>query len=149
MNLIRKLKISNLTNLPLEGIDKKIVDFVNSKLNDLIPFKWVEFPDSVFYMNSLGLCVLHIDNKNNFLYIRWSGFWEILVNTFELEYGYIQVLLKYMVEKSFKQKNDISIFIQQHNYKWVEQDFTQKIVLTSIVFKGTADVEIAFQNKIK
>ncbi len=60
MNLVRKYKISKLTNKPLKGIEHEIIEFVHSWLKDLIPFKWKKYPLDIYYMNSAGLCVLEL-----------------------------------------------------------------------------------------
>lgn len=38
MNLVRKIKISNITNIPLTGIEKVIDDYFNSLLCNLTPY---------------------------------------------------------------------------------------------------------------
>ncbi len=131
MNLVRKYKISKLTNKPLKGIEHEIIEFVHSWLKDLIPFKWKKYPLDIYYMNSAGLCVLELCDleyykKNNEVRVRWVDFWEVLSDKYNLDYEDIQILLKFMVEESFKQevrtleylnsilKNDVEIAFKKY-----------------------------------
>ncbi len=102
--LIRKYKISKILNQPVTGLEGEIILFIQFWLKDLIPFKMEHISDSIFYMNSAGLYVIEQNPKNKYLYVRWIGFWNVLESKYLMKYEDIQLLLKFMIEESFKQK---------------------------------------------
>ncbi len=121
MNLIRKYKISKLLNKPLTGIESEIIEFIKEWLKDLIPFKYDESPNTIFYMNTEGLYVLEHSFENRYLYVRWIDFWNVLSHKYSLNYIDIQLLLKFMIEEAFKKElstplmahSDFNIMIEQ------------------------------------
>ena len=54
-----------------------------------------------------GTFIMQQDNKLNRLWIRFDRFWEVLYYNFGMEYSDIRILMKYMVERAFKQKVSI------------------------------------------
>ena len=99
MNLIRKLKISKISNQPLTGVYKEIVDFINSKLTNLIPFQMDDDRGNIYHMNSEGLCLLIEDKKDDELWFRYYGFWDKLENKYFISRDDTQLILHYMSKK--------------------------------------------------
>jgi hypothetical protein len=71
MNIVRKYKISKLINKPLEGVEGECIFFMKNILDDLIPFKMDEYPNSIFYMNSEGKWIFEQDYKNDVFRVRY------------------------------------------------------------------------------
>lgn len=126
MNLVRKLKISKLVNVSFTDIEKEIINFINSKLSDLIPFQYDAYPESIFYMSSDDLYILEQDNNNDRLWVRLDGFWKVLENKYSMVLDDIQVLLKYMIEQAFKHKINTPLHAFDGHSRTVEQAFKQK-----------------------
>jgi hypothetical protein len=63
-------------------------------LNDIIPFKHKETPDSIFYMNSKGQWIFEQDNKFDVFRVRYSIFWEVLVSKYSMKKIEIQEFIK-------------------------------------------------------
>ncbi len=105
MSLVRKYKISKITNISLEGRDKETIDFIESWLNDLIPFKYNYFPEHIFYMNKKGLCVFEYDPENNHIWFRYEKFWKVLHLKYEMLNIHIKDILQYMIDIIFNSKN--------------------------------------------
>ncbi len=131
MNLIRKYKISKILNKPLEGVEQEIILFIHSWLSDLIPFKYTD-SESFFYMNTSGLYVLELDNQNGYLYVRWSEFWSVLENKYFISYQDTQLLLKFMIEESFKKHLAISFLIKAYMFVEIEEAFNTTPTPTKI-----------------
>ncbi len=124
MNLIRSIKISKL-GVAIPEKDKEIIEFVKSMLSDLILFKYIDTTESMFYMNSEGKWILEQDNKNDMLWVRHEGFWNILEYKFSMSNENIRTLLKYMIEQVFKEKLSRPTFYQYRNMTRIEEAFKQ------------------------
>ncbi len=139
MNLIRKYKISKLINQPVTGIEGEILLFINSWLNNLIPFK-MENSTSIYYMNSEGLYVLEHNPKNKYLYVRWNGFWSVLESKYLIEYDDVQLLLKFMIEERLKQKVDNPWYLIDKEISYVEEAFKKSSYKLSHDYTYVEDV---------
>ena len=104
MNLIRKLKISDIVPVDFTESEQFIIDLFNDKLSDLIIFIDESRPNEINYMKPDGSRIMQLDNKSKKLWIRFDGLWEVLKIKFSMEHSDIQILVKYMVERSFKIK---------------------------------------------
>ncbi len=147
MNLIRKYKISKLLNKPLIGIEGEIIEFIQSWLKDLIPFKWEKRETSIIYMNSERLFVLEQDNETNILWIRYENFWGVLENKYLMGYEEIQILLKFIVEETFKQYLGLPYKTTATSHIQVEEAFKQKTSLPQSAMDYPSNVEEAFKDK--
>ncbi len=127
MNLVRKIKISKITSVEFTEKEKEIIDFINSKLSDLIPFKHDNYPLSIFYMSSNGKWILEQDNNIDRLYIRFDNFWQVLQTKYSMGYNDIQILLQYMVEQAFKEKVTSLRIRGRSKDNQIEQSFKEKI----------------------
>ena len=105
MNLIRKLKISEIVSIEFTETEKGIIDLFNDKLSDLIIFIDESYPDEINYMKPDGTFIMQQNNKLNRLFIRYLGFWSVLQLDFGLIYTEIQILITGMVERAFKLSN--------------------------------------------
>jgi hypothetical protein len=103
MNLIRKYKIHQITPVWNEQ-ELEIINFVKGKISTLVEFKDNNHPKSLFYMNSEGEYILEFDDINKILYVRHDGFWEVLETKYHLNYITINLIIRCMVELTFKRK---------------------------------------------
>ena len=130
-NLLRRYKIHQITPV-LSKQELEIIDFIKNKINNLTEFKYSDYPDSLFYMNSEGECILEQDDKNERLYVRYYGFWEVLETKYKLDYIDIQFIIQGMVEIAFKRKVYTPLFVITLNKLWVEIAFKRKVYTPSI-----------------
>lgn len=105
MNLIRKIKINKITPV-LTKREFNIIEYVNDKLKDLIPF---EKNQSLFYMKLNGEWIFEIDNNYKTVWINDDKFWRILNNKFRMKSFDIKIFLKFMIENQFKIYNNYNI----------------------------------------
>ena len=104
MNLIRKLKISEIISIKFTETEQEIIDLFNDKLSDLSIFVDDSKPDEINYMKSDGTFIMQHDNTNDTLWVNYEGFWSVLQCKFCIEYTDIQILVHSMVERAFKLK---------------------------------------------
>ena len=101
-NLYRIYKISKITNDSISDIEKEIIEFILDKIKDLSLF--IDDEGRHNYMNSDGKFIFRQDEKTDRLLVRYYGFWEVLEKKYLLKYNDIQVIIKGMVEESYKMK---------------------------------------------
>ena len=94
-----------------------------------------------------NLLALQLDEKNKRLYVRFVGFWGDLHS---LEYDEKQELIKYMIERAFKQK----VFTPHPDLlsrtEKIERDFKQTVFTSSnIIPINDLLIEKSFRNNIK
>ena len=99
MNLIRKLKISDIVAVEFTEIEQEIIDLFKNNLSDLIIFVDDSKPDEINYLKSDGTFIIQQDNKSDMLWIRYDGFWEVLYLNYKLNHFDIKILMKYMIER--------------------------------------------------
>ncbi len=151
MNLVRKLKISKIASVEFTEIEKEIIEFINSMLSDLIPFKDETFPDSMFYFKG-DKWLLEQDDCNDILYVRYDTFWHILSQNYLIKNDDIRILLKYMVEQSFRQRLSIPISYagQSESISKIENSFKQKLSTPDKGINYDGDlIEDAFKKKLE
>ena len=102
-NLIRRYKIHQITHI-LTKHELEIVNFVKHKVNNLTEFKYYESPNSIFYMNNQGECILKQNHKNEWFCVRYQDFWKVLETKYKLENSDIQLLIYYIGEQVFNRK---------------------------------------------
>ena len=69
MNLIRKLKLSEILPINFTEHEQEIIDLFNEKLSDLVVFIDESEPSKINYMKLDGTCILQQDNKNDILFV--------------------------------------------------------------------------------
>ncbi len=126
MGLLRRYKISILTNQPLTGIDKEIIDYINKNISNLTIFILDEykFDESIFYMNSYGKYILEYDKNWDCLWLI-KEFYDVLnlkYNLSETEIvDIIKLLIKPIVSKKFNTINsatgEIISYIEDKYYE--------------------------------
>ena len=126
MNLVRKIKISKLTNIPLTGVDKEIVDFINYKLSNLTPFKF-NINTYYNYMDSEGKFVFTQSDKHNTLYVRYEGLWDVLDTKYGMLYEECEYILKFMIQKYLKTKVSKPYIASYNIYNKIEFEYYEKI----------------------
>jgi hypothetical protein len=119
MNLVRKLKINNITPITFSQNEQGVIDFVESKIKNLIPFKEkIEkinqfrcvgdtLKDSLYYINTKGECILnclYCQDDDIIMLVKDKNFWKSLSLTHHLTNPEIEYVLKYFLEKEFKIK---------------------------------------------
>ena len=70
MYLIRKYKIHQITPI-LTDKELEIINFINSKINNLSELKSNNHPDSIFFMDKYNRWVLEENNKDKIIYVRY------------------------------------------------------------------------------
>ena len=148
MNIIRKLKISEIVPVKFTETEQKIIDLFNDKLSDLVEFIDELNTDEINYMKTDGTCIMQQDNKNDKLWVRNQGFWSVLETDFGLKYTEIQTLITGIVERAFYKKvskpnKDYMNYISQ-----VEIAFNKKISTPYRTFGTFSMVERAFELKL-
>ncbi len=148
MNLIRSIKINKL-GVAIPEKELEIIDFVKSMLSDLIPFKFDDYPESIFYMSSAGKWILEQDYKNDRMWIRFNTFWSVLENKYSMGYDDIQTLLKYMIEQAFKEKVSTPLRRSKETNSGIEQAFKAKVSTPDYFFSSMRNgIEQAFKAKV-
>ena len=127
MNLVRKLKISQIISIEFTEIEISIIKFLNEKLSNLTIFVDESNPSKINYMKSDGSCIMQHNTKSDIFWVRYEGFWNVLESLYSPYYSEIQNLLKCVLEKDFKLKVSAPI-IDVSGFK--------------------TDVELAFKRKI-
>ncbi len=103
MSLVRRHKISKISNTPLDKFDKEIVEFIESWLNDLESVRLESHKNSLFYFNNKGQFILEIKRWN--IWIRYDDFWEVLHTHYLMDYDEVQEYLKYVIPKNININN--------------------------------------------
>ena len=101
-NLYRRYKISLITNEGITSDEKEIVEFILDKIKDLTLF--IDEYGFHNYMNSKGEFIFQQDEKNDILWIRHRDFWSVLEKKYSLNRDDIQVIIKSMVETTYKMR---------------------------------------------
>ncbi|MFM2393105.1 MAG: hypothetical protein RLZZ546_1087 [Bacteroidota bacterium] len=102
MNLIRKYKISKITNKVSNDIEGEIILFIKDWLSDLVAYTWNKMPDYVYYINKNNQVVLSC--VDNIIYIRWYDFYTVLENKYQVTNSDIQSIFRLMVKDSIENK---------------------------------------------
>ena len=101
-NLYRKYKISQLTNEGITSDEKQIIEFILDKIKDLTLF--VDEYGCHNYINSKDEWIFEQDEKNGILWVRNQDFWSVLMDKYSLNRDDIQVIIKGMVETTYKMR---------------------------------------------
>lgn len=101
MNLIRKYKISKNLNIPLTGIEKEIVDFIESKLKNLDTYIYPKYPNNTFLMTPQGKWLIEIDPDMDAAYIRYDDFSLILEEKYGIELSDIESFMSFLISYKF------------------------------------------------
>ena len=115
-NLYRRYKISQLLDEPLSNKEKEIVEFILTKIKDLTLFI-DDMHNSHNYMNSKGEIIFEQDEENERLWVRYQDFWSVLEDKYSLTYDDIRVIIKSMVETTYKIKVVTADFIGFSSYE--------------------------------
>ena len=149
MNLIRKLKISDIVPVDFTELEQGIIDLFNDKLSDLIIFIDESRPDEINYMKTDGTCIMQQDIKNHRLCIKYIGFWSVLESKFALTYTEIQILIQDMVGRAFNKNVSAPNPPEPNSLQLVGIAFIQKLSTPSLLHQYTLRrVEIALKQKI-
>ena len=144
MNLIRKLKISDIVPVEFSEHEQGIINLFNDKLTDLVVFINESYPDEINYMKPDGTWIMQLDNKSKKLWIRFDGFWEVLESKFSIEYEDIQILVHSMVGRAFIQK----LSTAYPHYTYTNNKVKQKLPTASRIHRfSCSQVEKDFKNK--
>ena len=97
MNLIRKIKISEIVPVEFSKTEQEIIELFNDKLKDLVVFIDESYPHEINYMKSDGTVIMQKNNNSDILWVRYDGFWEVLKSKFYIQHTNIQTLIQFMV----------------------------------------------------
>ena len=129
MNLIRKLKISDIVPVEFSELEQGIIDLFNDNLSDLVVFIDESKPDEINYMKSDGTFIMQQDNKNHILRVRNDGFWSVLKFYFGFTNIDIEIIMKSMIEKTLKYKvSELSYTIINDWTYEVERKFKNNLI---------------------
>ena len=113
MNLIRKLKLSEILPINFTEHEQEIIDLFNEKLSDLVVFIDESKPYLINYMKPDDTSfIMQQDNRLDRLLIRYQGFWEVLESKFSMEYHDIRNLMIYMIERTLKINVSILVYMK-------------------------------------
>jgi hypothetical protein len=124
-NLYRRYKISQLLDEPLLDNDKEIIDFILDKIKDLTLY--IDEYGCHNYMNSKDEWIFEQDEKNDTLWVRYQGFWSVLMDKYSLKYDDIQVIIKGMVENTYKMKVGTPVTVANTFNVSVENTYKMKV----------------------
>ena len=124
-NLYRRYKISQLLDEPLLGKDKEIVEFILDKIKDLTLF--IDEYGRHNYMNSKGEFIFQQDEKNDILWIRHRDFWSVLEKKYSLNRDDIQVIIKSMVETTYKMRVGTPLLLLTRQVRLVENTYKMRV----------------------
>ncbi len=124
MNIIRKLKIDNYVPASFSKEEKEIVDFIKNSFENLIEFKCdKENSECIFFMNSVGDCMLYYHFENSFLCVNYEKVWKFLNVDKNIEHNNISYLITYMLSKILNKKIILTSFFNEISMYIVEDDF--------------------------
>jgi hypothetical protein len=101
-NLYRKYKISQLLDEPLSNDEKLIIGFISHKLKNLTLL--IDDDGCYNYMNSKGEFIFKYNEEDDRLWVRYYGFWSVLIERFSLSEYDVRDIIKGMVETTYKIK---------------------------------------------
>ena len=104
MNLIRKIKRSEIVPVEFTEQEFKIIKLFDNNLKDLVVFIDETNSNKINYMKPNGTFIMQQDNGSERLWVRYEGFLNVLKTNFSMEYTDTQNLIQYMVERAFKIK---------------------------------------------
>ena len=104
MNIIRKLKLSEIIHVEWTIEEKEIIDLFDFWLKDLEVFVDPDKPHETNFMKQDGTFVLQQDEKNKSLFVRYEDFWEVFLSKYKMKYTDIQIFMKGMLKLAFKQQ---------------------------------------------
>ncbi len=104
MNIVRKLKINNITPTILTNEEDIVLNFIYSCLSNLQTHTHEWYPNSIFYMNSDGEYMLEYHKEYNIMGISRSRCWDKLVNIFNIKESDVEDILKYTIEQKLNIK---------------------------------------------
>lgn len=126
MNLVRKIKISKLTEVEFSETELEIINFIKTNLVDLIPFTIDNYNQSIFYMNEKCDWIFDYDSKYKVIWIRHDSF----INLLEHKYKIKTIDIKYLITDIFTNifKMDVYNFIslQYYHYGEIESEFKMR-----------------------
>ena len=127
MNIIRKLKISEMVPVKFTEHEQGIIDLFNDNLSDLVVFIDESNSNKINYMKPNGTFIMQQDNYSDILWVKYKGFWGVLESKFDMEYTDIKNLIQAMVERAFKHKVSSPIIVYKHCISMVERAFKLKV----------------------
>ncbi len=101
MNLLRNIKISQLTNQDLSKKDKEVIDFIKDWLKDLTSLKLTPPDITTYYLNYNGKFIFYKTNDYKII-IRNPDFCDVLRQKYKLTDIMIIEILKFFLSKEFQ-----------------------------------------------
>ena len=99
MNLLRKLKISEIVEISFTETELEIIKLITDNFKDLTSKKHSE--ERIMYVKNSKNILMYIPDIS-ILYVQIENFWNILQYTYQIKYDDIHELLIYMVNKQLK-----------------------------------------------
>ncbi len=94
MNLLRKIKISEISSVEFTSNELEIISFIEKTLSNLTLFDDV---NTSYYFDNDDEWVLKIENKSSIADIKFYGFWEVLLTKYKIGYDDALHLVSYFI----------------------------------------------------
>ena len=146
MNIIRKYKLYRL-GIIVDNDCLNIIKFIEDNILNLEKFLDPDYPSFIFYMKD-GKCYLEYDTKNQYLYIRYEGIWDVFYKQFKLGDTEIQQIMKDIVEDHYKLKVKTTRLLSFLFRQKVEDHYKLKVKTTGAC-PGKCDTEVEDHYKLK
>lgn len=103
MNLVRKIKISKITNIELSDEEKRIINYIEYRLINL---SQRHENNIIYFVDFNGIHLFDYNILDESFHVRHSNIWLTISNRFSIKYEYIKPLMAYLIEMKFK--NELS-----------------------------------------
>ena len=131
MNLIRKLKISEIVPVEFNHLELKIINLFNDKLLDLIVFINDSKPNEINYMKADGSFILQHNMKNDRLYVKYEGFFKTLHNDYHIKKIDLKNLLYFFIKCNLNIESSQIFITRNRLVKIIEKSYKYEIERTS------------------
>ncbi len=97
MNIIRKIKISKLTNVSFSEEEQEIIDLIVRKLRYLTSYV---YNDVTVYTNVMSDFIFEANHRSKKIYVHKHDFWDLIEH--KIGYESTQVLLSYFIKHNYE-----------------------------------------------
>lgn len=100
MNILRKYKLSILNMNTLSINQRKIINFFDSHLFNLLKKESIDKTYLGYFKNDD--IIMQYDIANQILWVRWKDIWSVFANDLNVDYTDIEIYMKKMFEFHYK-----------------------------------------------
>lgn len=114
INLLRKLKINNITHIKFTEKENEIITFIEEEFEGLVFYTKYEFKDLIYYKNKEDKLILEFNINFGYLWVRFN-FYETLKYKTKYDDKYVIPVLKFFIKKIIKKEiNYIGTFFAKN-----------------------------------